>query len=264
MRNLQRFDNALALAFEIRGGIADGSISENAAITSIYGAITEEQHAKPSAGMHVADLEQARYAVYFFIDELLLDIGVQSKWTWYTHSLQRRFLESDRGGELFYTYFEQALDRLLLIMPIDTQSLEQKSSKAQILADDASLSLTEKFRHVIQSASCLNAETPTEITSKLSMLATYAQCLLFGFRGKYYDTNYDDMRKKLRTNAQIFLGMTESETNKMPFSMPQHPHLARPQNKQKLWSYFFYATCPLAVCLIWYFYCAETITQGIL
>lgn len=267
MRNLQRFDSVLALAFEVKGRVSDNSISEDTVVAFIYGVVNAEQQAKPSHGIYMVDLEKARCAVYFLIDELLLDMNTcaQSNFSWYNYSLQRKFLESDRGGELFYIYFEKTLDELLLAMPIHNKHFEQKISKAQLLSENTSLSLIEKFRYVIQSASCLDPKTTeSEVTSKLFMLATYAQCILFGFRGKYYDSKYDDMLKELRISAQAFLALSENDAMKLPPIEVQHiPHTLSTV-KQKLLGYFFYACCPLLLCVLWYFYCAETIAQSIM
>lgn len=267
MKNLQRFDNILALAFDVKGKILENNISEEAVVCSIYDAVNAEKKSRPSSGIYVTDLEKARYAVYFLIDELFLDMNMynQNNLAWYNYSLQRKFLESDRGGEIFYTYFEQVLDTLLLTMPIYNNNLEQKISKSQILAENASLSLTEKFRHVIQSASCLDFKnTESEITSKLSMLSTYAQCLLFGFRGKYYNSEYDDMLKELRISAQIFLAISEKDAKKHSHNATQNNTQTLPKDKQKRLSYLFYAACPLVLCIFWYFYCAETVAQIII
>lgn len=280
MKSLQRFDNILALAFEIKGRLLKNNISENTVVSSVYHEVNAEQEAKPSAGIYVADLEKARYAIYFFVDEILMDellmgdplIDINPNTqndthpplAWYKHSLQRKFLESDRGGELFYMYFEEILDTLLLTMPIYSSNAEQKLSKAQILAENTSITLTEKFRHVIQSASCLNPKnTESDITSKLYLLATYAQCILFGFRGKFYDSEYDDMFKKLRMNAQSFLTVSKSEKKKPAPTAEQTNTLPPPRNRHNLFSYFFYISCPILLCILWYLYCAETIIQSI-
>lgn len=275
MKSLQRFDNILALTFEIKGRILENKILENTVVSSIYTEINAEQQATPSKGIYVADLEKARYAIYFFIDEILMDElpmdintdtenNTKNPFTWYNHSLQRKFLGSDRGGELFYVYFEEVLDTLLLTMPIYSNNTEQKLSRAQVLAENTSITLTEKFRHVIQSASCLDLKnTESDITSKLYLLATYAQCILFGFRGKFYDSEYDDMFKNLRISAQSFLTISKSDKKKPVSTIEQTSTLPLPKSQHNVFSYIFYVACPLLLCILWYFYCAETIIQSI-
>lgn len=265
MNKLQRFNAILACTLEIKGKLLNKNITRDAALLSIYAAVKAEQQAKPTPSIYMVDLEKARQAIYFFVDENFLDteICLQSDLKWYNHSLQRKFFDTDRGGELFYEYFEQILDVLCNNMPISDNPQQYKKTQSQPILENTSLdSLNKKFCYVLQSINCLNIETlDSEFLSKLAVLNIYAQCLLFGFRGKYYSSEYDDMLKELRTCAHNFFYVPQKNIIDIPSLENQYVARTPTKSNQHVQSYFFYICCPLIFCILWYFYCAGAVVR---
>lgn len=323
MRLIDRFTPLFALALDIHSSPVTAS-NKHALKEAVFNAVAKEQSAQVSTGITLEDMDRARTAVYFFIDEILMDeiliddISIYNNTTstppktphnakvklaWYQNSLQSTYLHTQKGGELFFVYFEQILDKILTFAPqnTDTSYALPSTIQASTMSYNTQTlhsNVHDKFLRVSQLVAGTDIQSMKDVesmkekkqsyeqnnlgnelgntqqniihyVSACETLQVYAKCLLYGFRGKYYEHTHQAFLKELRNTAYSYLHLDTQENEDIEKVVirahtqertPMHAPLHR---KSKL-GYFFYLACPPLLCAIWYFYCAQTVSQILL
>lgn len=288
MRLVDRFNPLFALAIDIHSYSVSTS-NKNALKEAIFNAVSKEQSSPVSNGITLDDMDLARTAVYFFIDEVLMDediISLSQKASdtqttslgWYQNSLQNTFMNTEKGGELFFIYFEQVLDKIL---SLTAQTADKGNTAHDIqtytnpqIAFFQPHNLNEKFLRASQliagsledEQNILNENiNKNTYFSAIETLEVYAKCLLYGFRGKYYGQTHHTFLQELRQTAYAFLQIKDQDNhdvNEAMYTEATHTIPLPTQIRRKATlGYFFYFACPPLLCAIWYFYCAQTVSQ---
>lgn len=251
-----RFDALFALALYLHGSPEGSVLPWEDAAARVYELSRLEQSLPADSDMDPADLADARFAVYTFLDETLFRsprTGETSGVGWAPHSLQNKYFSTNNGGELFYEHLEALLARLenASELPQFPQLSEMRLPPAMPL--NAEGSLTDRFRAV-----AAQAPDSKEHRSGYAALAVYAQCLAWGFRGKLYahEAQLDDLRgiacaALISASAPLpaLEPATSPRTARMPFLADYEPLL--------------HVLVPLSVSVAWYVLCANIIIRAL-
>ncbi|MBQ9406912.1 MAG: DotU family type IV/VI secretion system protein [Desulfovibrio sp.] len=190
----------------------------------------------PSAGSGLPDmpeerrreLEDARFAVYAWADEKLLNAQRPDAAAWMPLSLQCHYFSTTEAGQTFFS----KLDALLTALGITSEEAEPPDL-AQRLEQARSL--------------------PSE-GSGLAVLRIYALCLLYGFRGRLY--SQDDLLARVRKACRALL--RRQDPAQAPKATPVR------QDKQTLLYHLeplAYVLVPVAVCALFWLFCANILAH---
>ena len=172
-------------------------------------------------------LEDARFAVYAFVDEKLLNAHRPDAGCWMPLSLQCHYFATTEAGWQFFT----KLDDLLYALGI-REDLEYPRNLADRL-EDAGRRLTE---------------VPDE-------LKIFALCLLYGFKGRLFDQ--DELLLSIRQICVQLLARKEQNAV-LPHTVPSTPTKGRLRDLLEAVSYVL---VPVAVTLAFWFFCADILAN---
>ncbi|MCR5563002.1 MAG: DotU family type IV/VI secretion system protein [Desulfovibrio sp.] len=190
----------------------------------------------PSAGGDLPDmpeerrreLEDARFAVYAWTDEKLLNAQRPDAAAWMPLSLQCHYFSTTEAGQTFFS----RLDALLTALGIagegaEPPDLAQRLEQARGLPPDS---------------------------SRVDVLRVYALCLLYGFRGRLY--SQDDLLARVRKACRALL--RRPEPAQAPKAAPAR------QDRQTLLHRLepaLYVLVPIAVCGLFWLFCANILAH---
>ncbi len=173
-------------------------------------------------------LEDARFAVYAWADEKLLNAQRPDAAAWMPLSLQCHYFSTTEAGQTFFS----KLDAQLTALGIAAEE-EEPAALAQRLEQARSLPLND---------------------SGLEVLRVYALCLLYGFRGRLYSQG--ELLARVRKACRALL--RRSEPARAPETAPAR------QDRQTLLHRLepaLYVLVPVAVCGLFWLFCANILAH---
>ena len=176
------------------------------------------------------DLDLARFAVYAFVDEKMLNAPRMDAAAWTPLSLQCRYFHTSEAGQLYF----QKLDDLLFNLGI-TADFESES-----------LDYAERLEQ---------AKTLSPSASGMDILQVFALCLLYGFRGRLF--GQEDLLLRIRKASFMLL-----HVNAIPLPVAQIP--VKKQEPKTFWQFLepsLYVLVPITVSLAFWFFCAELVAN---
>lgn len=257
-----RFAPLFAMALHLHGTPEGVARSWDAAAEAMHELAKHEQSLPPDVNraaveLSPADLADARFAVYAFVDEMLFRSprqGEVSGLGWSPHTLQNRYFGTNDGGELFYERLEVLLARLEREPEQKDLPMQHPAMQLRSPVDaHADMALIDRLR----AAASHVPETAAQ-RSGYAALAVFAQCLAFGFRGRLY--TQDSQICELRDTACSMLTAAWA---------PLPPVETAPAARKR--SVPFLADCepllhvlaPLAITVAWYVFCADIIIRAV-
>ncbi|MDR2354202.1 MAG: DotU family type IV/VI secretion system protein [Deltaproteobacteria bacterium] len=105
--------------YPLQSVLGNKSLNWEEVANDLENLLNEEKSAPVPLGFKNEDLLEARFPVLVWIDECLLSLGSaqngsqnqSEKKSWYDFSLQRKYLNTNQGGELFYQRLAELLAR---------------------------------------------------------------------------------------------------------------------------------------------------------
>lgn len=180
-------------------------------------------------------IEDARFAVYAWVDEKILNAGREDAQDWLGRSLQCRFAQTTQGGQLFFTRLARLLDGL---------GIEQERNGHP-------LDLAER----LESAQSQNLTSFSEgrISFSHEVLGVFCLCLVYGFKGSLYGEK--DLLSRIRTVSEKILRQRPSEQyvleEKKRAPLKRVPDIFRT----------LLLIVPVAVTVIFWLYCGNLLSR---
>ena len=166
-------------------------------------------------------IDDARFAVYAWVDEKLLHAERPDALGWVPLSLQCHYYSTTEAGRLFFTRLNALLDQLGIAK--EEEDLGQRLELA--------LNLTKESR-------------PYEV------LQIFALCLLYGFSGKLY--NKKELLARLRKTSLLLL-----KQNSTLIEQTITPQVQIKQSNFQIFEPVLYVMVPIVISIIFWFYCAD-------
>lgn len=146
------------------------------------------------------DMRLCRFAVYAWVDEILLNSARPDAASWMGMSLQSRYFETSAAGREVFVALRQRLDAVSLsnadalsplhvALPVSGTERSPDEEQGMVLAVDLERA----------------AAQPLSV-SDCAFLRVYALCLLYGFCGRFF--MYPEVLRRLRASARRFLRAT--------------------------------------------------------
>ncbi|MBO7385913.1 MAG: DotU family type IV/VI secretion system protein [Clostridia bacterium] len=175
------------------------------------------------------ELEEARFAVYAWVDEKLLNARRPDAGSWMPLSLQCRYFSTTEAGQLFFS----RLGGLLKAFGIAGEENGEPLDLAQRL-ERASRRLQNKVG--------------------VDALLMFALCLLYGFQGRLY--GQDELLARVRRACRTLLLRPEI----LPAAETASAQHARQMLLQRLET-AGYVLIPVIVCILFWLYCANILAN---
>ncbi|MDR1084138.1 MAG: DotU family type IV/VI secretion system protein [Deltaproteobacteria bacterium] len=181
------FHNGLVLSAKD----GSGSLSWDKVARTVESLIAVEENLSLPPGFSPADREEAKVPVLLWLDERFQNSARPDAEKWYDYSFQRKYLGTNRGGELFFESLREIL----------TDRLRQTESPA----DDGSGTLASLW---VRPGT---GPDPTE-----SVLDAYALSLMLGYQGRFYqgDEELETLRALAREQLAAWSVRAPSESRK--------------------------------------------------
>ncbi|MEG2140156.1 MAG: DotU family type IV/VI secretion system protein [Bilophila sp.] len=244
MEILDRFAPLMAQALHFSSTPAGLAVPLNEVQTTLRTLVDAEQASRleiapEDRSVWQEKLRLCRFAVYAWVDEILLNASRADAGTWLPLSLQALYFDTSSAGTRFFVDLEACLQQALasdtdttLPMPATNNPDLEPAFVAQF-SRAATVALPEVARQPLR---------------------VYATCLLYGFCGRYFDR--PDTLHALRKAARDLLATTA----------PAVTLQASPRNL-RLGQFFFtfepvlYVLLPLLVCVAFGLYCADIVAN---
>lgn len=200
---------------------------------------SEEASAALSSFSWKENGEYCRFAVYAWIDELLLNAPRPDAIGWMALSLQSFYFATSAAGTRFFDDLNARLACLLEGQP------QEASLSLQPVAPAETGGLASAFER----AAAL--DLPDE---EVQVLRVYALCLVYGFSGRYFDK--PEELRALRKAAGQFLAVSEE-----PLALSKE---CKPKPLATTLDFvepLLYVLVPLLVCLVFGLYCADILAN---
>lgn len=175
------------------------------------------------------ELEDARFAVYAWADEKLLNAPRPDAGAWMPLSLQCRYFSTTEAGQLFFSRLNAVLDTLGITGEDDGEprDLAQRLEMARSLPADG---------------------------AGVDVLRIFALCLLYGFRGRLYGQK--DLLARVRKAAEVLL--RRPETRPAPKAVPVRHDRQTPLHRLEP---ALYVLVPVAGCVLFWLFCANILAH---
>lgn len=183
--------------------------------------------------------EYCRFAVYAWIDELLLNAPRSDASGWMALSLQSFYFATSAAGIRFFTDLNARLAR----------TLEGQPQEAALSLVPAASAETGSL-----SASLARAATLALPDEEMQVLRVYALCLVYGFSGCYFDK--PEELHAIRKAAGQFLTASEE-----PVALSIEPKSMHLSTSLEFVEPLLYVLVPLLVCLVFGLYCADILAN---
>lgn len=217
----ERFSDILAAALH-----AQASEENLDTIQETLFALADRERAMPLPS-ECPGIEDARYAVYAWVDEKLLNAERPDAAAWMPRSLQCRYFSTTEAGQGFFVRLNDLLDTLGI--PRDVE---------------------ENLAPRLELAGALPENRPGR-----DVLDVFALCLLYGFRGRLFAQ--EDLLLRVRKVCARLLSRPESvvlkENVHKPGEVRHGPYLER----------LAYVLLPLLVCVVFWFFCASLLANTV-
>ncbi|MBQ9537214.1 MAG: DotU family type IV/VI secretion system protein [Desulfovibrionaceae bacterium] len=176
-------------------------------------------------------LDDARFAVYAFVDEKMLNAPREDAALWTAQSLQWRYFQTSQAGSMFFTL----LDNLLAELKVPTSE------------HGVQLDLAQRLEWAVK----LNKQSVG-----YGVLSVFALCLLYGFQGRLYDQ--EALLANIRKSCWHIIRHQELELNA--------PWLNKSIQKftPNIWSSLeraSYIIMPILVCILFWCLCANILAD---
>ncbi len=205
--------------------------------------LAEEELRLPASigrGMTVLDLEHqqhalqlCRFAVYAWIDELMLNSGRHDAMSWMQYMFQSARFHTASAGKLFFDNMEMLLDRILAT---------PQESPSTTLAHKLSLI----------------AQLPPSESDDTRTLRVYARCLLYGFKGIFYERE-KELGLLLNASRQLLMDSDQGSTIPEDSTLPSGKERLR-AGMQRIESLAF-ILFPLGVVGLFALFCANILAD---
>ena len=177
----------------------------------------------------LSELEDARFAVYAWADEKLLNAPRPDSGEWMPLSLQCHFFSTTEAGQQFFSRLDTILNSF--------DTVDDKDEDAPDLAERLEKACTKQ----------------TDL-SKVDLLHVYALCLLYGFRGRLY--GQEELLTRVRKACHMLC--------KRPKPMPVLQEAPARHSTKPLLSILEsagYVLIPIGVCALFWLYCANILAH---
>lgn len=194
-------------------------------------------------------LSQSRFAVYAWVDETLLNAARPDATAWMGMSLQSRYFETSTAGREVFVKFGELLD-VVVKQPEDT-TLSSLLATPGIAGGDAGL--TDEAQEGMKLATDMEkaATQPLDYADR-ELLRVYAECLLYGFCGRFFP--YPDVLRRLRAASRTLLRATAAASR-------DRSEPARPVSLLHWLEPVLYVAVPLFATLAFALYCADILAN---
>ena len=171
--------------------------------------------------------EKCHFAACAWVDEVMLNSPREDAHLWMANSLQHRFYGTSDAGDLFFVNFDAVLRGVGMEGP-----------------EDEGASLEHRIEQGLTLCMKRNLDTPE---GQVGLF--YAQCLLFGFCGRYY--NDPAILNALRKAAADILAKASSVSSSAPVPEQQAKH-----SGAHVFEMALYIALPLVSTVIFGLYCS--------
>ncbi|MBQ7608724.1 MAG: DotU family type IV/VI secretion system protein [Desulfovibrionaceae bacterium] len=224
----ERFAPLMAQALHCASG--EGLAMPLEAVQTRLFSLAEEERSALAFSSDLPDrLEYARFAVYAWADEKLLNAERPDAGAWLPLSLQCRYFSTTEAGHIFFTRLDDVLDSLGIAREVDgvPQDLAERLERACHLAPER---------------------------SGVDVLRIFALCLLYGFRGRLFAE--EELLLRVRKACRALLRQPETVSLT---SAPSSSHAG--QSLLGRLEPLFYVLVPVAVCALFWLFCADILAH---
>ncbi len=246
-----------------------------------------------------ACLQYCRFATYALVDEILMESphhNTNSAMAWYQHRLQVRYMNTDRAGELFFTQLFDITHSIieentngevhgttenvvrhtfqngefptpLFQQHISHNNMPKAPSSSAYHAPFSTLTFHEQFKEAV--SICLADKTrhismPSHKKAHCVALNFYAICIIYGFKGLYYDNHTSMALEDIRRSATALCqGMLPTKANNETNETVMTPALYGGFYGGLNFWYIIFLIIPLLLTGLWYFVCADIMGQSL-
>lgn len=199
------------------------------------------------------DLRQCRFVVYAWVDETLLNAARPDAVAWMGMSLQSRYFETSIAGREVFARLRERLDFVLRQADVPGLASQLPPAFAQQPTNVAFNPIQDEAQEGIELATDMErvATQPLAPVDQ-AVLRVYAQCLLYGFCGRFFP--YPEVLNRLRTASRTLLQVTATAPeNKGEPQIPVSPlYWLEP---------VLYVVVPLCATLVFALYCADILAN---
>ena len=175
-------------------------------------------------------LEDARFAVYAWADEKILNAPRPDAGDWLPLSLQYRYFSTTEGGEQFFSRLDAVLDTFGIAREADGESRDWVQRLELACGLSANNAVTEVLR-------------------------VFALCLLYGFRGRLH--GQDELLARVRKTCRMLLRRPETAAPALVTTKAR-------ENRQMLLQRIEAVACvvvPVVVCVLFWLFCANILAH---